>query len=389
MYYQYTGQPGHGKTVLAIEFAINMRDAHIKKQEDARAKGKPVPPDRQLYVCNIRDFNAAKVGAIELTPEQVQRWHLEPDFDHAIFLIDECYEHGMFPKRAPGVKVPAHVEQVAKHRHRGIDFIMVCQSPTKQMDSFLHDLIEEHYHIRRRYGLPLVNIRRFDKYEPRPERAHPLTISRKRYPKHIFKLYTSTKYDTSEKRVPWFYWAAAILLVFVIGMAWYSMSRVNDRLTTKTSPSVTGPAGNGGTTVPAGPGAESEAKWSTKTDYAESHLPRFGTMPWTAPIYDGRGVTADPQLICMSSSPGQMADGTQGDFSCTCLTEQGTYYDISVPECRLIARRGPVYNPYRQNRSDQSQQRQQHPLMQAAPVQPAGVVVPGNMSKVEGAGPVL
>ena len=31
-------------------------------------------------------------------------------------------------------------------------------------------------------------------------------------------------------------------------------------------------------------------------------LPRFGAMPWTAPAFDDRRVTADPQLYCLSSS---------------------------------------------------------------------------------------
>lgn len=30
---------------------------------------------------------------------------------------------------------------------------------------------------------------------------------------------------------------------------------------------------------------------------------------------------------------------------CTCLTEQGTRYELSQPECRTLAHNGPVYNP--------------------------------------------
>lgn len=33
--------------------------------------------------------------------------------------------------------------------------------------------------------------------------------------------------------------------------------------------------------------------------------------------------------------------------SVTCLTEQGTRYDLSPGEARRLARNGPVYNPYK------------------------------------------
>ncbi len=49
-------------------------------------------------------------------------------------------------------------------------------------------------------------------------------------------------------------------------------------------------------------------------------------MPWTAPIYDQRAITSDPQLICMSSMEGLDGNGKRSEASCTCMTEQGTRY---------------------------------------------------------------
>lgn len=50
-----------------------------------------------------------------------------------------------------------------------------------------------------------------------------------------------------------------------------------------------------------------------------------------------------------------MASGTTDkDTTCTCLTEQGTRYELSQPECRTLARHGPVYNPYKQQRDVQT-----------------------------------
>lgn len=352
MYYQFTGQPGHGKTVLALEFVWNLKRDHEKKQAKAEKAGKPVPPDRTLYICNVKDADYEKLGAVELTPDEVKRWHEDPNFDHAIILIDEAYEHEMFPSRSAAKTVPEHVKQVAKHRHRGIDFVMVCQSPAKQMDSFLHDLIEEHYHIRRRYGMPLVHVRRFDRFERNPEKATPLTIQRRKFPKKFFDFYTSTKFDTSEKRVPWFYYAAAALGLFVLLFGARTCSQVYGRFTDPVLPppatQTAGGTGAPATGTQAGFGAGGQqVKWTNARHYVEHHEPRVHTMPWSAPAYDGHPLTAYPEVYCMHSPEGRMIRGEQHPESCSCLTEQGTRYPLQLHDCKRIAREGMPYNPYR------------------------------------------
>lgn len=349
MYYQFTGQPGHGKTVLALDFAIEMKAKADKLHEEDPSKH----PLRELYICNVRDFNAGRAGAIELPPEHVKEWHLRPEFDNAIILVDEAYEHGMFAKRAPGMKVPEHVQQVAKHRHRGIDFVMICQSPTRQMDDFLHDLIEEHYHVRRRYGLPLVNLKRWDRFERRPDKAQALTVTRKGYPKHIFKLYTSTKYDTSEKRIPWFYWAIGVTLIVVVALVVYVKGRMEERFGDPTEKAAkaalaTGGPGDGASATARGPlGAfGGSAGALTLAEYESAQQPRNALKPWSAPLYDDRDAKANPELFCMSSGQGQGADGKFALPSCSCVTEQGTVYQLPIQQCHYVARWGQPYNPY-------------------------------------------
>lgn len=65
-------------------------------------------------------------------------------------------------------------------------------------------------------------------------------------------------------------------------------------------------------------------------------------------------------------------NGKRSEASCTCMTEQGTRYDLSQPECRTLARHGPVYNPYKQQGDMQSASG----LPASAQVQPAAVPVP-------------
>lgn len=382
MYYQFTGQPGHGKTVLALDFALDMK----AKADKLHAENPAKHPYRELYVCNVRDFNAGKAGAIELAPEQLKQWHLLPEFDKAIILVDEAYEHQMFPKRAPGSRVPEHVQQVAKHRHRGIDFVMICQSPSRQMDDFLHDLIEEHYHIRRRFGLPLVHVKRWDRYERNADKAMPLTTTRKKYPKHVFKLYQSTQYDTSEKRIPWFYWATAALLVGLLAMTWYTTGRLGKTFGVGQERPVASSApdrGNGAPATVPRDGGGIERKYETAMEYAVAHLPRFGTMPWTAPIYDHRPVMSDPKLYCMSSNGGLDANGDYKGPSCRCVTEQGTRYELSQPECRTVAKFGTPYNPYMQSPvAGAFTQQNADPGASAS----SGVAIGGDTTQVVGSG---
>ncbi|WP_313242389.1 zonular occludens toxin domain-containing protein [Stenotrophomonas sp.] len=345
MFFQYTGQPGHGKTVLGIEFALEMKQKADRLHEEDPSKH----PVRELYVCNVRDFNHGSCGALELTPDEVKGWHADPRFDHAIILIDEAYEHGMFPRRPPGRPVPEHVQQVAKHRHRGIDFVMICQSPKKQMDDFLHDLIEEHYHIRRRYGMPFVNIKRWDRFESNPDKAEALTTKRRGYPKHVFKLYTSTKYDTSQKRVPWFYWAAIGLVIAFLCAAPFTWSRVKARLSGET-PAAQEPErlrADGAAATAAKPSAQATSRdRGSPSDYVASLMPRVPGQPWSAPIYDGLSVPAEPpRLFCMSTGAGADGAGVIREPSCSCLTEQGTRYEMGFAECTHIARSGQ-YEPF-------------------------------------------
>lgn len=410
MYFQFTGQPGHGKTVLAIERAMEMK----AKADKLHAEDPVKHPLRELYVCNVRDFNHGAAHALPLSPEELKGWADHPDylariaefkgsaaylgaggakerdevfqafletpemqmlsnerinpaFENAIILVDEAYESGMFPRRPAGRFLPRHVERVAKHRHFGIDFIMVCQSPKKQIDDFLHDLIEEHYHIRRRFGLPFVHVKRWDRFEPNPDKAMPLTNTRRRYPKWVFKLYTSTKYDTSEKRVPWYYWAAIALVAWTAGSIYFAKDRIDNRIVgTPVGEAAAKNLGADGARATGATTGRSEGRRDrgSAQDYVASFTPRVPAQPWTASAYDALSVPGDPpRVFCMVAGPGGDAQGNSRELSCGCKTEQGTRYEIDFDTCATIARHGQ-YEPYLARRERGQQERPQEQAQQ-------------------------
>lgn len=339
MIYWFTGQPGHGKTLHAIERLLEFKDQ-----------------GRIVYACNIREFDYAKTGVLEMTPEQFRDW---PNFlpDGAVALVDEAYEHGMLPKRPPGGKVPHHVEQLAKHRHRGLDFIFVSQSPDKQCDQFVHDLIERHVHVRRRFGTQFVQLREFDRFEAQAEKATPLVNRRRKLPKRPMGLYKSTELDTTERRIPWYVIALPILFVGGCAMMYYTFGGMGKRLAGKDAPAV--PAAIGATAPSDGAlatagGAGAQPSRVPLKEYVDQFLPRIPSQPWSAPVYeDSLSLpTEPPRLFCMSSLGGENGVGKIDDPSCSCVTEQGTVYDLDEPTCRYIARRGQYepYLPRRENR---------------------------------------
>lgn len=73
-------------------------------------------------------------------------------------------------------------------------------------------------------------------------------------------------------------------------------------------------------------------------------------------------MVADPEVYCIAVDDGR----------CSCMTEQGTRYEMDKKICRSIAANG-VYNPYRCPASDaqQGQQASQANQPQQAPKDPA------------------
>lgn len=322
-----TGQPGHGKTAWAIDHAFQ-----LKKE------------GREIYAAGIKDFDYQRAGFHFL--QDPTKWEDLPD--GSVILLDECYT--VFPNRNPGAKVPDHVEATARHRHRGFDFILIAQQGL-QLDPFLRGLYEQHIHVRQTSVIrSKTKLKRWNQYQGNVNGPCNDVVDWMR-PDYVFQYYTSTTKITTKRHVPmWLRWVAlgvVFVIVMLLTIKWYYASKI-EKFRAERPETVELHAGS----APAGrdferaDGADAP-KWKTPADYAKAHLPRFATMPWTAPVFDQRGVVTDPQLFCMSSKPGIDANGDQTDGSCRCLTEQATAYDISEPECRRIASRGQAYNPYR------------------------------------------
>ncbi len=204
--YLVTGQPGHGKTAYALDKAFT-----FKKE------------GRKIYASGVKDLDYEKAGFTYL--DDPTKWQDLPD--GAVILLDECYT--VFPNRNPGAKVPDHVEAMARHRHRGFDFILIAQQGL-QLDPFLRGLYEEHVHVRQTSVMrSKTKLKRWNQYQSNVQGACNDIVDWVR-PKYVFDYYTSTTLVTTKRTVPmWIRYVVGglvVLAVILFGIRWYFASKI-------------------------------------------------------------------------------------------------------------------------------------------------------------------
>lgn len=320
MIYLLTGQPGHGKTLRGLQMAL-----------EERTKG------RMVYAHGTPGLDHAKTKFLDLPDPRL--WQDLPD--NSVIFIDECYT--VFPNRSANSVVPRHVEALARHRHRGFDFILVCQLGN-QIDPFLRGLVDKHTHVRRKFGFNVSVLKEWDHYQSDPLKMDGSNRTW-RLPKDVMKggYYHSTTQDTTKKRLPWYFIAAPIILGYV-GYVFWKASNGGLFGSDDPVPAAVAPTGQAGALSSAQQAPPVEKKVLTAEEWAQQQVPRVPDAPWSAPIFDGRKVASEPMVACMSS-----------EESCSCMTEQATRYTLPEERCREIARYGPVYNPFlRENRNQRS-----------------------------------
>lgn len=313
-----TGQPGHGKTALGLVRAKKLRDE-----------------GRVVYVHGVRGLNCEFYGFLPL--EDPAKWEDLPD--GSVVVLDECYS--TFPSRAPGRPVPSHVDAMARHRHRGFDFILICQQGL-QLDSFLRGLVEEHIHVRRMWGARATKLKRWTQYQGNTS-VQCMDTSDWIRPSWVFKGYESTVMDTSKVHVPRWAWILLALIVAVVVGTHLLKGRLNKYAE---KPAATTAANTAGTAGVAAGGAVGR-RYATPEEYLADQVPRVESVPSSAPLYDGRPVKQVPQAYCVVSSSGTDARGKWSEGGCSCYTQQMTRVAMHPDACRSLATGGGSFDPFR------------------------------------------
>lgn len=364
----FTGLPGSGKTAQLVEHL--MGEAAKKDPRPLVAFGiegltpglATILPDPKLW----NEVDPAGVPDCDCDVRPERHSHVVPN--GAMVYVDEAWKWFGHLHDASRQATPPHVLALAEHRHRGIDFVWSTQVPG-QIYPFARGMIATHHHVVRRFGSKMIDVFKWEelnddvKSVSKRENAQRTTRA---IPSASFGNYKSASEHTIKMRLPWKVWALPLMVVLAIGLGWFAYSKLKP-----------GARGHGseeasaGTVPPASMHGDSEGpKYATPQAYAIAHQPRIATIPGSAPIFDDREVTANPQLFCMSS-------GDDGRDACACMTEQATVYALPNAECRMIARHGAPYDPYKQrddNRSSTREAFQEQPPSRAASTAQAGVM---------------
>lgn len=361
-----SGQPGNGKTLKAMSLA----EAEHQRNADAVKRGAE-PPRR--FFSNIKgaciEDNPLAFPWMEKMPEHLD-WTKLPD--HSYVLYDEAHSDGvtpgledygvLFPATGrPGESEDHRIKSMSTHRHRGFDLVLMTQWPNK-IHHNIRPLVGSHVHMNRAMGLQRAGVLTWTRCQPDPYDEKQREKAEEEiwvYPKHLYTRYISSTHHTASYKfkVPKKAWQALSMFLTAAAVAWvlwhfvFKPDRVSkpEKEIAAEEAQAQAPQGAG---APPASSSDEKIKWSTTAEYAAAHVPRFPSMPWSAPVYDDREVTVDPQLFCAISHAGIAADGEYYPEHCSCRTEQGTRYDMRDAECRTVALNGTPYNPYKERREE-------------------------------------
>jgi zona occludens toxin len=141
-----TGTPGAGKSLYCVwEICRKVPGAKLTAADPVTShgvryeKGEQVP--RRLFT-NIRDLI---VEHQHITAEDLDQWHVWAQPGDVI-VFDEVQE--VWRPRGLAAKVPDCIAALETHRHKGVDIVLITQSPML-IDANVRRLVNQHFHLRR------------------------------------------------------------------------------------------------------------------------------------------------------------------------------------------------------------------------------------------------
>lgn len=314
-----SGRPGAGKTLNTIQ--------QVEKEWG--------DSERPIYYVGIRDL---KLDWNELQYEDIHNWE---EYPHgSIFVIDEA--DLAFPARPHSKQVPSFIQELARHRHKGMDFYVITQKPT-MVDHGVRAHVTEHIHYERRFGMDRST--RFiwnkavdpDDYHSRQEVQSKKNI---KFDSKAFGLYHSAEVHTVRKSVPGRVWAVAALFLAIAGYGAFFLMSVNsepayaiEESNSTDLKSLPEPIRREGRVYLTGDDLEADDA------YLDQWQPRVKDVPYSAPAFDGlTEVKTYPRPQCMHDIRRNL---------CRCYTQQATPLDISYGACMKMIE-GGWFNPFRE-----------------------------------------
>ena len=345
MIYLFTGVPGSNKTSNALWSFLKDPEFMYIKSEDALEDAPKVL--RPKYAVEIKGFDYEKHGIIKL--DSLENWQDLPD--GSLIFVDEADQ--FFPAGSPK-NPPDYIRALARHRHRGFDFFVITQQPS-MIHSFIHGLIECHYHFHKAYGMEYSTRYKWESFQLSPNNIvnKNRAIAEKITPNpEVFTFYKSATINTRKKDIPYklilkMIGLCSLVIFAFVFVYWYLVLRhqsVDTKQPTVPQPVKTVTAQH----VASDTSILPDEKKLTPKDFVATNQ----AAPWSAPAYK--------ELIEPSDFPRVAAcikgkSSTNSDFNgCRCFTQQATPVDVPEPYCSQIVKQGS-FDPWLSSRSQQDQ----------------------------------
>jgi len=329
----YTGTPGAGKTAAAMSEMLGLlpesRPLFVHGVPDLKIQHEPV-------FCHAKSCQPCQDALREMDNIEKQQvlfaedWHLWAP-DGAILFFDEV-QH-IYRPRASSVKPPESIMAFETHRHRGLDFYMVSQSP-RLFDINLRQLIGRHIHIVSKWAGRYQF--EWPECSDNVKSTAGAVKSSYKLDKKVFDLYKSASIHTKvKKKIPTALYALAGLFIFGSLLGYRVYASMKDSLDPLDVPLVDGVAG-----LASAPTATPDT-FSSNTVISDPYdlAPLIPGRPETAPIYSHLVVASDFPVLraCVVKE-------STGD--CTCYTQQMTVYETDIRTCHQFVK-GRIFNPYK------------------------------------------
>jgi zona occludens toxin len=317
-----TGVPGAGKTCYSMSFLVKA----IAENRPIFQHGIPkLKLAHEPVYCTARSCKYCEDNKPEgdvLLAENWEQW--APDGAYLVF--DEV-QH-VYRPRANGTAPPPSVMAFETHRHRGLDFLLMTQSPML-FDTNVRKLVSRHIHLKGNWAGR--NQYEWGECSDDPKKIATAVKSSYKLKKSHFKLYKSAELHTKiERKMPFqvYILVAAILGAGVMGFRTYNRfnETVNDDVAvTEEINSQLGYVVEGSTAaVPT-------------SNYGDRYAQQEMMFPESAPVFT--------EIVEVKTFPRLAACISKPSGSCQCYTQQATRLIVPAHVCFNFVD-SPPFNPY-------------------------------------------
>ncbi|MDD2730110.1 zonular occludens toxin domain-containing protein [Malikia sp.] len=303
-----TGTPGAGKTLYAISKLIRpLIGSKVSGRDD---DGNEIQVNRTIYTnINGALFDHELIDGGD--NQGLRDWHkwAKPG---SVIVFDEFQKP--WPPRANGSKVPDDIQALDTHRHMGVDFILITQSPMN-VDRHVHGLCGRHLHVRRMGNMGLTIVYEWDHCSRSLMYSKSIAKAPWKYDKSVFQLYKSAELHTkTPRRIPSVVW----LILLAFGSIAYL-----------------GPAAYGRISARSSGESQNMAAISEKRSVTVSNVQPVSAQPAATPAAPGPSIESSSE----SETAKPVFSGCIMIASrCQCFDQGGAKLDDTVGMCESFAK---------------------------------------------------